>query len=199
MKKSNWPMKSLALIPCLCAWIAAQDLPPPGPGTAAASAPTLKIDTAIYDAGPGVLQFAFTFANPSDSLLFLDCQLPPRAALDGRTLILRFDRSAPAGPPEATAGGPASGGSIDPADFPPQRIAGGRTFQGRRRLDRILGGTESRPVFDKLRLEMAYYPERTEGEGEGFATERMGTAVAGAAKVAQRGKRPPPGKRSGPR
>lgn len=197
--KSGLMLKARVLMLCLSACVAAQEGSMPSAGFPAKSQPTLRIDTAAYDVAPGVLQFAFTFANPTDSVLFLDCQIPPRAVLEGRTLILLFDRGTDQDAPETRAGGPASGGAFDAADYPPQRIAGGQTFQGRRKLDRLMGETDSRPVFDKLRLEMAYYPERTEGEGDRFVAEKMGKAVTGAAKVAKRGKRPPAVKHTGPK
>jgi len=155
--------------------------------------PTLAGDTAVYHLEQGVLQYVFTFANPSDSVLYLDCQLPPRAALKGDTLELTFARHSTPEAGEIFAGGPAGGGPPDPRDFPPQRVAGGQTFQGSRKLDRVLGDSESRPNFSILRLRMDYYPERVEGDGDSFLADRPVT-VSAALKVNRKGKVPPPRK-----
>ncbi|MDB5103747.1 MAG: hypothetical protein JWP91_1436 [Fibrobacteres bacterium] len=190
----------------------------------ATAPPTLKTDTAIYQLDQGMLQYAFTFVNPSDSVLFLDCQIPPHASMSGNTLVLTFDRKpasagsripgeasqggggghgvsstgagVPSGPASSgtTAGGPASGIAVDPNDFPPQRIGAHQTFQGQRRLDRVLGDFHARPRFAKVQLRMAYYPERVEGEGTPFVVERERRASAAAVNVVRKGKAPPPPK-----
>jgi len=152
--------------------------------------PSLRIDAAAYDLGNGVLHIAFTFANPSDSVLYLDCQVPPRASLAGGTLTLIFAREAAASE-GALAGGPAPG---DSESFPPQRIAGGQTFQGQRRLDRVLGNASARPKFTSLRLVMGYYPERAEGEGPSFVVERGKRIEASTHTVSRKGKPPAPPK-----
>jgi hypothetical protein len=156
------------------------------------------MDTAVYDVGSGVLQFAFTFTNPSDSVLYLDCQVPPRAALEGGTLVLTFARAAGAAE-GAQAGGPAAtdsaaAGAVDPDDFPPQRVAGGQSYQGQRRLDRVLGEANARPKFASLRLKIDYYPERAEGAGPMFVLERAARVAAPAHAVTRRGKPPAPPK-----
>lgn len=162
--------------------------------------PTLRVDTAIYDVTTGVLQFAYTFVNPADSTLYLDCQLPPRAVLDGSTLTLTFSRAATdadgvlAGGPPPGADGTGPAPAVRPEDFPPQRIAGGQSFQGQRRLDRVLGVWEARPKFASVRLKMDYYPERAEGEGPMFMAERSVRVTAPAHGVARRGKPPAPAK-----
>ena len=164
----------------------AMEAPPP---------PNLRIDTAVYDVNAGILQFAFTFTNPSDSVLYLDCQLPPRAVLEGSTLDLVFARAA--GASGARAGGPVSGdsagGAVNPDDFPPQRVANGQSYQGQRKLDRVLGDWQARPKFASLRIRIDYYPERTEGEGR-FAVERALTIGAPAHAVFRKGKPPAPPK-----
>jgi hypothetical protein len=154
-----------------------------------AARPSLAADTAVYHLEQGVLQYAFTFANPSDSVLYLDCQLPPRAILTGDTLALTFARH-PAEPGEILAGGPVGGGPADPRDFPPQRVAGGQTFHGQRKLDRVLGDADSRPRFSVLLLRMDHYPERTEGGGESFLADRPVRVSAPAIKVTRKGKMP---------
>ena len=162
----------------------ASEAPPP---------PNLRIDTVVYDVNAGILQFAITFTNPSDSVLYLDCQLPPRAVLEGNTLDLVFARAA--GASGARAGGPVvsdTGGaaaSVNPDDFPPQRVANGQSFQGQRKLDRVLGDWQARPKFSSLRIRMDYYPERTEGEGR-FALERVMTTGTPAHAVVRKGKPP---------
>jgi hypothetical protein len=158
--------------------------------TAAASAaadavPVLTVDKAVYSLETGVLQYAFTFANPSDSVLFLDCQVPPRASLQGNTLLLDFDRSAM---PAADSGSKAA----DAADFPPQRVGRRQTFQGQRRLDRLLGTSAARPAFPTLQLRMAYYPERDSGDGEAYLIDRQRQVVSKPQIVSRRGKVPPP-------
>lgn len=162
--------------------------------------PTLRLDTAIYDVAAGVLQFAFTFANPGDSTLYLDCQVPPRAALAGNTLSLTFSRAATdadgvsAGGPPPGADGTAPAPAVRMDDFPPQRVSGGQSFQGQRRLDRVLGVWEARPKFTAVRLNIDYYPERAEGEGPMFVAERSARVTAPAHAVARRGKPPVPPK-----
>jgi hypothetical protein len=127
---------------------------------ALAAAPSLRIDQAAYDLHSGVLHLAFTFANPGDSAVYLDCQVPPRASLAGGVLTLTFARNAPeaegarAGgrPPTDSAPAPA----FDPEAYPPQRIAGGQTFQGQRRLDRVLGDAAARPEFSRIKVAMDF-------------------------------------------
>lgn len=159
--------------------------------------PSLRVDKVIYNVEAGVLQYVFTFANPSDSVLFLDCQVPPRASLSGSTLVLDFDRkalpapgaadSAAAQPGGAMAGGPTAGGSVDAKDFPPQRVGARQTFQGSRRLDRVLGGYQARPEFKSLQLRMAYYPERESGDGEPFVAEAQRRIAGLAVTVVRKG------------
>lgn len=166
--------------------------------TVAAPQPTLRIDKAAYDLGSGVLQIAFTFVNAGDSVAYLDCQMPPRASLAGGTLTLVFDRKA-AGSEGAWAGGPAPTDSapaaaVDPDAYPPQRIAERQTFQGQRRFDRVLGDASARPKFTSLRLVMAVYPERAEGEGTPYLVERGIRVAAPPHAVARQGKPPVPPK-----
>ena len=212
----------------------------------AAAAPTLKTDTAIYHLESGTLQYSFTFTNPTDSVVFLDCQIPPYAKLAGGVLTLTFDRNAvpaagasaaavpaasdsagpesggsrtlaapteppssggggghgvsnsgtgraPAGPRSplgVLAGGPVDGSAVNPEDFPHQRVAAHQTFQGQRRLDRVLGDWSARPVFAKVQLRMAVLPERTEGEGAPYVAERGVRVEAAPRNVARKGKAP---------
>lgn len=163
-------------------------------------APALRIDTAVFDAGSGTLQYAFTFANPGDSEVFLDCQIPPHAALKAKVLSLRFDRvaadsagAAAGGAAEKRADGPVEG-AVDPEQYPPQRIAAHQTFQGQRRLDRVLGDPASRPDFSSLRIEMAWYPGHYGDEGPAFKVQEAALAAAPAKKVLRKGKPPAPQK-----
>lgn len=161
-------------------------------------APSLRVDRAVYDLGSGVLQLAFTFSNPGDSTAYLDCQVPPRASLSGGVLTLTFARGAAASE-GALAGGPAPTDSapaaaVDWDAYPPQRIAGGQTFQGQRRLDRVLGDARARPKFASVKVVMAYYPERTEGEGPLFAAERGQRVAAPPHAAVRKGKPPEPPK-----
>lgn len=162
--------------------------------------PTLRVDTAVYDVTAGVLQFAYTLANPADSTLYLDCQVPPRAVLEGSTLTLTFSRAATdadgvlAGGPPPGADGTEPAPAVRPEDYPPQRIAGGQSFQGQRRLDRVLGVWEARPKFSSVRLKVDYYPERAEGEGPMFMAERSARVTTPAHGVTRKGKAPAPAK-----
>lgn len=213
-------LPSLMFIPS----VAAQDAGLPA--ALATGSPSLKTDTAIYHMDGGTLQYSFTFVNPTDSVVFLDCQVPPFAALSGNTLVLTFDRTsltASAGEPSATpsgggghgvssagtgkpkgperpggagvlAGGPLDGGAVNPDDFPPQRVGPHQAFQGQRKLDRVLGDPHARPAFAKVRLRMAWYPERAEGEGVHYLVERKAAVAAPARNVVRKGKAPPPPK-----
>ena len=81
------------------------------PAALASGSPNLKTDTAIYHMDGGTLQYAFTFVNPTDSVVFLDCQVPPFATLSGNSLILTFDRTAFTAEAAATGGtSPSSAG-----------------------------------------------------------------------------------------
>jgi hypothetical protein len=189
------------------------------PGLPAASgSPNLKTDIALYHLDGGTLQYAFTFVNPTDSVVFLDCQVPPFARLSGNTLILSFDRTAfmaaadtsGKAPPASSsssssstsagggqgvlAGGPLDGGAVNPDDFPPQRVGPHQAFQGQRKLDRVLGDPHARPAFAQVQLHMAWYPERPEGEGAPYLVERKSAVAAPAKAVARKGKAPPPPK-----
>lgn len=142
--------------------------------------PALRADTAIYHMDRGVLQFAFTFANASDSSLFLDCQVPPKAALSGHTLILEFDRRT------------ADSGAV--SAYPPQRVGGNQTFQGQRRLDGLFGDSQSRPLFTRLQLRMAFYPEGALGQGKAFDTARGMQVESRPIPVLRKGRALPPPK-----
>jgi hypothetical protein len=165
---------------------------PGGVVPAPSARPILKTDSAIYNLDKGVLQYAFTFTNPTDTVLYLDCQVPPRARLAGDNLVLAFDRSAPPEPDSAStaAGGPVAG-PANPDDFPPQRVGAHQTFQGSRRLDRLPGGPLARPRFDKLQLEIAFYPEQELGDAK-FQADKKGVAAAPPKAVIRKGKVPPP-------
>ncbi|GEM_PF-2969385 len=243
--RARFAGSALGLI--LCGLAAAQENGEVSASAASATvaAPTLKTDTSLYHLEQGALQYSFTFTNPTDSVLFLDCQIPPHARMSGSTLVLTFERksfqaaasggtaissvgaggSAPAsgGVPPASggggghgvsslgtgrvtgpagmgsggsvvAGGPVDGGAVNPDDFPPQRVAAHQTFQGQRKLDRVLGDSEARPAFSRVQLVMAYYPERAEGEGVPYLIEREQRVSAPARPSVRKGKAPPPPK-----
>jgi hypothetical protein len=184
---------------------------PSGPERVPAT-PALRVDTAVYDLGTGVLHYAFTFANPTDSVLFLDCQASPRASLSGGVLALKFDRkanqAADAFPNAAGTAGTANPDNhdnpanrsdsalpaMDADDYPPQRVGARQTFRGQRRLDRVLGDYQARPGFSSLQLRIAFYPESGIGEDSPYAIERQMHAVSKAVKVVRRGRAPPPPK-----
>jgi hypothetical protein len=92
------------------------------------------------------------------------------------------------------AGGPVDGGAVNPEDFPPQRVAAHQTFQGQRRLDRVLGDWNARPAFTKVRLSMAVLPERAEGDGAPYVVERAVRLAAAPKNVVRKGKAPLPPK-----
>ena len=200
------PFLTLAPILLASALAAAQERGPfSGMSPGHSASPTLRADTAIYHLDKGVLQYAFVFVNPSDTVLYLDCQVPPKSTLSGNTLVLTFDRtSALDGPdsagakPRATAGGPVEGGVVDPKDFPPQRIGPRQTFQGQRKLDRVLGDYHDRPQFAKVQLRMTYYPESGIGKEGRFSADNERRATAKPITVAQRGKAPAPPKAGKP-
>jgi hypothetical protein len=158
-----------------------------GAGTAESAAYRLEAGEAVYRLDRNVLEFAFTLINPTDSAVFLDCQGEPEASLAGKTLTLRF-----AAPDEA---------ALDTAR--PQRIGARQGFQGRRRihglgLDHLGQAKGSKPAdpagATSLVLEMAVYPERTEGEGKAWVRERASLAASKAVPLRKSGKRQPPPK-----
>jgi hypothetical protein len=147
----------------------------------------LEAGGAVYRLDQNVLEFAFTVVNPSDTAVFLDCQGDPAATLEGGILALRF-----AAPDEA---------ALDTAR--PQRIGARQGFQGRRRihglgLDHLGQAKDAKPADPagaaSLVLEMAVYPERSEGEGTAWVRERASRAASEAVPLRKSGKRPPPPK-----
>ncbi|MEO7425853.1 MAG: hypothetical protein ABI036_11750, partial [Fibrobacteria bacterium] len=191
-------------IPCFAAGNAASatasSTAPSAPERVPAS-PSLRIDTAVYDLGTGVLHYAFTFSNPTDSVLFLDCQASPRASLSGGALALKFDRkenkatdtfSHAANPDNPSDPADSAAPAMDANDYPPQRVGARQTFRGQRRLDRLLGDYRARPGFSSLQLRIAVYPESGIGEDSPYDLERQLHAVSKTVKVVRRGKVPPP-------
>lgn len=147
--------------------------------TAASAAPaaTLKLDKALLSRESGIVQIAFTFRNLSDSVVYLDCQGTPRASGKGGALTLSF------------------GGADSGAGYPPERVGPGQTFTATRKLYAKIPGRENPGIaldpspYARLRAEMAYYPERSEGEGEAFVRERAQT-VSASAPLEKKGKPP---------
>lgn len=139
--------------------------------------PTLKLESALYKLDHGVLEFSFTLTNPGDSVIYLDCQVPPKFSLNGKNLIVTLDRRS-------------LDDKADMSAYPPQRIGAHQTYQGQRRFDHILGEAQLRPDFSTLRLETVYFPERSEGEGKPFVKERAVSIMAPSVPVPRRGKPP---------
>jgi hypothetical protein len=145
---------------------------------------TLNIASAVYKLEPGILEFSFTFVNPTDSVVFLDCLVPPKFIQEGKNLVLTLDRTS----------GP--GGTSENMDaFLPQRIGPHQTFQGTRRFDHILGEATLRPNFSTVQLAIVYYPERNEGEGVPFLVERASRVQSKKHSAIRLGKVPLPPKK----
>jgi hypothetical protein len=162
----------------MAAWLAAGAAVSGG-----APAPALKIEKAVYQLDPGVVQVAFEFDNPTDSVLYLDCQGRPRAAGKGGALSLSFGNVAD---------------TLAEAAEAPARVGPRQVFKAARKLYAKTPGRESPAIeldptgFAKLRLEIAYYPERGEGEGSPWLKERAAFVVSKPVVMEKRGKRPPP-------
>lgn len=141
----------------------------------------LKITQAVYRANQNVLEFSFTVDNPSDSVVFVDCQGQGEATRRGPSLLLSF----------------AANDAADADSARPQRIGARQGYQGHRRIfglgpDHL--GNPARPSDPiraaKLTVEMAVYPERLEGEGPAWVLERGTRVSAKPASLAKQGKRP---------
>lgn len=153
------------------------------PAASASGTPVLEISRAVYRADQNVLEFAFTVANPSDSVVYVDCQGQPQASLRGKDLALLF----------------AARDSADADTARPQRVGARQTFRGHRRIFGLGPDASGGPAHPadpaaaaRLRVEMAAYPERQEGEGEAWLRDRASRLAAPAAPLARKGKRPPP-------
>lgn len=151
----------------------------------APGSPVLKVIQAVYRADQNVLEFAFTVDNPSDSVLYVDCQGQPQASLRGKDLALRF----------------AARDSAEADSARPQRVGARQTYRGHRRIFGLGPDATGGPAHPadpaaaaRLRVEMAAYPERLEGEGEAWLRDRALGLSAPAAPLARKGKRPPPQK-----
>lgn len=148
-------------------------------------APEIKVTSAVYRPDQNVLEFAFTVANRSDSVIYVDCQGQPAASRTGKDLKLRFAA------PDAAAADTAR----------PQRVGARQGYQGHRRLFGLGPDATGGPAHPadplgaaRLAVEMAVYPERSEGEGPAWVLERGMPAAARPFPLAKKGKRPPPQK-----
>lgn len=147
--------------------------------------PEIKVTRAVYRADLNVLEFAFTVANLSDSAIYVDCQGQPAAAKAGKSLKLRFAAS------DAAAADTAR----------PQRVGARQGYQGHRRIFGLGPDATGGPAHPadplaaaRLAVEMAVYPERSEGEGPAWVLERAMPVAAKPFPLAKQGARPPPPK-----
>lgn len=156
---------------------------PGSPG--APGGPALAVAQAVYRADRNVLEFAFTVRNPTDSVVYVDCQGQPQASLRGKDLSLRF----------------AARDSSEADTARPQRVGARQTYRGHRRIFGLGPDATGGPghpadpaAAARIRVEMAVYPERLEGEGEAWVRDRALFLAAPAAPLARKGRRPPPPK-----
>ena len=166
-----WPLGFLLLTSSQ----AQEPVPPP---TAAPAAYSLKVSEAKYRPLYGGVEFSFEFTNPTNEPVYLDCQGLPVSALSGKTLALSF------------------GDKPDSASHP-QRIGPRQTFAGYRRVDKVEPPRDpaSPAGFSLLQVDMAVYPERSQGEGEPFLREQANRARSNAETVSGGGRKavaPPP-------
>lgn len=145
----------------------------------AADGPRLKIEKAVYRLDPGALEFSFEFVNSGDSAVYVDCQGRPKASARGATLALAF------------------GGNTEDTSVP-ARVGPRQTFRAARKLYGKAPGRENPSIdldpaaFAHLKVEMAVYPERAEGEGEAYLRERATMLAAPTVSLVKQGKRQPP-------
>lgn len=147
------------------------------------AAPILKVGKAEYRLDQNVLEFSFTVTNPGDTAIYLDCQGQPAASRQGKALLLAF-ASEEAGADSAR----------------PQRIGARQGYQGHRRIyglgpDATGAAHAADPAgATTLKVEMAAYPERSEGEGLPWVREQAVVVSAKPSPLSRKGKRPPPPK-----
>jgi hypothetical protein len=143
--------------------------------------PILQVKEAVYRPDQNVLEFAFTVANPSDSVIYVDCEGQPAATLAGKTLSLRF----------------AAADSLAADTARPQRVGARQGYQGSRRIfglgpDALGSPHPADPLkAASLRVQMAVYPERLDGEGTAWMRERGTPVAAKPVPLRKAGKRPP--------
>lgn len=147
--------------------------------------PILKIHKAEYRLDLNLLEFAFTVTNPTDQVLYLDVQGQPASARQGKTLVLSF-----------AAADAAAADTVRP-----QRVGARQGYQGHRRIHGLgpdTTGSGPHPADPagaaSLKVNMAVYPERSEGEGPAWMLEQAFEVSAKPAPLAKRGRRPPPQK-----
>ena len=179
IRKLALPLLLLAACPAALRAASAAGTP------SAKGAPVLKVGQAVYRADQNVLEFAFTVDNPTDSVVYVDCQGQPQASLRGKDLSLRF----------------AARDSAEADSIRPQRVGARQTYRGHRRIHGLgpdAAGGPAHPADPaaaaRLQVEMAAYPERQEGEGEAWLRDRALRLSAPPVPLARKGKRPPPPK-----
>lgn len=155
-----------------------------GSGTHLQRPPVIEVTEAVYRLDHNVLEFAFTVTNPSDQVIYVDCQGQPAPALAGKSLSLVF----------------AAADSLAADTARPQRVGARQGYRGNRRIFGLgpdtHGGTHPADPAKaaSLKVRMAVYPERLAGEGSAWALENRVEVAAEPAKLRKGGKRPPPRK-----
>lgn len=175
-------LAALALLVALAAAPARADRAPsrPAPTSPAGEAPVLKVEQAVYRLDQNVLEMAFTFHNPTDSVLFLDCEVQPTPTRMGSILRLDFTRA----------------GLLNPDSARPQRIGARQGYRGHRRVWGLGPDTSGASLpgdpagATTVAVEMAAYPERSEGEGTPWVLEKGFKAAAEPVPLKKTGKRP---------
>jgi hypothetical protein len=143
--------------------------------------PVIRVKEAVYRLDQNVIEFSFTVTNPSDSVIYVDCEGQPAATLAGKALSLRF----------------AAADSLAADTARPQRVGARQGYQGSRRLfglgpDALGSAHPTDPLkAASLRVQMAVYPERLDGEGTAWMLERAMPVAAKPVPLRKAGKRPP--------
>lgn len=173
-----------ASLACLIALAAAtpsrSEAPSPRP-------PAIKITQAVYRLDQNVLEFAFTVTNPTDRVVYVDCEGQPAATLTGKALALNF----------------AAADSLAADTARPQRVGAGQVYRGSRRIFGLgpdaLGAALPKGRADPAKaasilVRMTVYPERLEGEGPAWLLDSATPVAARPVPLQRKGKRPPPQK-----
>lgn len=152
-----------------------------GPGNPPPGSPVIKVTDAVYRLDRNVLEFSFTVTNPSDSVVYVDCEGQPVPALAGKALSLSF----------------AAADSLAADTARPQRVGARQGYRGSRRIfglgpDALGTPHPADPAkAASLQVRMAVYPERPAGEGAAWMLERGMEVEAKPAPLRKLGKRPP--------
>lgn len=169
---------------CLLVFTALAAASASGAEAPAARPPVIKVTQAVYRLDQNVLEFAFTVQNPSDGVVYVDCEGQPASALAGKALALRF----------------AAADSLAADTARPQRVGARQGYQGSRRIfglgpDALGTAHPADPAkAASLMVQMAVYPERVEGEGSAWMLDRGMQVAAKPVPLRRLGKRPPPPK-----